>query len=352
MSRSRNKSSKLSIGTIQWIGGSLVIAVVSLLGIWFYFLYTLVQSHAFKVFPKHHNILSTAAKQTAAFTIDRGLCDFRNYPPHRLYRLERSNDRPFLEGDDIEYIYGEWPTLLRPDYSKHPTKLCVDQTEWLSRKLPQWPFADGTNPSILHMDRIQSKARGVYDQLKQHFPSISWVATVCMTNSQCTWKDESVDANLFDVPDLQQTEADTIRTLIVLLDDQFQKLAETTIFLNVDAAWGRKMRKPKSEPHMPALDDARLFLHDQQIYVSFREGPGFGYESQVLHPIHWEFNANQVSATLLASESSSFCCGRNMALLEGSNGSLGALTVRQGMHMIYVPIAHVIFVPVGRSSDH
>jgi hypothetical protein len=123
----------------------------------------------------------------------------------------------------------------------------------------------------------------------------------------------------------------------MFLDGSFHKLAETTVYLTLDAPWGRKIRSAQTDPYLAALDDARLFLHHQKIYVSFREGPGFGYENQVLHPIHWEFGQKKAAggrtapfftANLLASEASSFCCGRNMALMEGADGSLGALTVR------------------------
>eukprot|EP00797_Seminavis_robusta_P012805 Sro19_g013680.1 n/a (269) ;mRNA; r:158109-158915 len=67
-----------------------------------------------------------------------------------------------------------------------------------------------------------------------------------------------------------------------------------------------------------ALDDARLFIHLNKLWVSYREGPNFGYEKQVLNEIHMAMTAagGQLTATLKASESASFCCGRNMALME------------------------------------
>ena len=138
-----------------------------------------------------------------------------------------------------------------------------------------------------------------------------------MTNSQCTWKDDRNKNNpQWDLPNLQQSQPDTVRTVLQLLGgDLATVLAETTLLLKRDAPWGRKHKEPDNELHMPALDDARLFLHDQQIQVSYREGPGFGYETQVLNPIHFEFNKSKLSATLRASETTSFCCGRNMALM-------------------------------------
>jgi hypothetical protein len=101
-----------------------------------------------------------------------------------------------------------------------------------------------------------------------------------------------------------------------LLDANFVKLTEATIYLKRDAAWGKRLKNIVAEPHLPALDDARLFLYDSQIYVSYREGKGFGYGTQVLNPIHLTFDDGQFSATIVASQSSSICCGRNMALMQ------------------------------------
>jgi hypothetical protein len=77
-----------------------------------------------------------------------------------------------------------------------------------------------------------------------------------------------------------------------------------------------------------ALDDARLFIHQNQLYVSYREGPTFGYDVQVLNPIHIQFGQNNhhpngnypmMRAKVYASQTISFCCGRNMALLSHPN---------------------------------
>lgn len=221
---------------IQLIGSTLVVAVVSLLSVWFYFLYTLVQSHAFRVLPAHYNVggvmgdngvvLAGGVVGKKSRTVERtplsqpprtnnrarSICDFRNYPPHRYYQLDQpKRQRPaFLDGGaNVEYIYGEWPTLLRPN--NLPTKLCVNQSDWLTTATTTrttttttWPFADGTNPSILHMNRIEIKAADVYRDIQRHFPTTQWVATVCMTNSQCTWRDEKVDPTVYDLPNNRQ----------------------------------------------------------------------------------------------------------------------------------------------------
>jgi hypothetical protein len=225
-----NKNSKLTLRHMQLIGSTLVVAVVSLLSVWFYFLYTLVQSHAFRVFPSNHNVIGNAVASITSFERkprtnekERSICDLRNYPPHRYYKLDDRGSaaaaaaakRPFLESDNVEYIFGEWPTLLHP--KTLPTKVCVDQSDWLTRKLPHWPFADGTNPSILHMDRIKLKAPEAFQLIKENFSSTAWVATVCMTNSQCTWKDDGVNPTIFDLPDLKQMQPDVRRLLFFFM---------------------------------------------------------------------------------------------------------------------------------------
>jgi hypothetical protein len=139
------------------------------------------------------------------------------------------------------------------------------------------------------------------------------------------------------LPDLQQSQPDTVRTLLQLLDANFAKLTEATVWLKRDAGWGKKLKgaavpttttSTNLQFYLPGLDDARLFLHNSNIYVSYREGPGFGYESQVFNPIHFKYqldkdnndprinNNNNFAATIFASETASFCCGRNMALMQ------------------------------------
>jgi hypothetical protein len=272
----------------------------------------------------------------------------RNYPPHRYYHLNLpKNQQPSFLTTETEYIYGEWPIVLplrardasqRQRNEHGPFKVAVDQTSWLSRDdfdaavtnrddtiiIGSLPFADGTNPSIISVDRL--KKWDSLNSLLRHFPKARFLATACMTNSQCAWKDSPTEIQQYHIS--TQTQPDTIRTVLLLLDESFQTLTQTTISLERDAAWGRKLRQPGSSLYLPALDDARLFRHRQQLFVSYREGPGFGYETQVLNPIHLEFTSKQEwSAHIRASETSSFCCGRNMALMRGeSEEQLRALT--------------------------
>jgi hypothetical protein len=281
----------------------------------------------------------------------------RKYPPHRYYKLNLPRkDQPDVLTHDTDYIYGEWPTVLKARVKNRPQvphKLAVDPIEWLplnetisEKELLEFqkhphaaglvfgplPFADGTNPSILTVHRLQQRAPQQAELLKKYHPTAHYVATACMTNSQCAWKDSAEEIRDFHVS--TQEKPDTVRTLFLILDRNYHVLDQATIYLERDAGWGKKMKSAKFNEdaatgkitpvlYLPALDDARLFVHNQQVFVSYREGKGFGYETQVLNPIHFNFELSATGGSIelhpriRASETSSFCCGRNMALMQG-----------------------------------
>jgi hypothetical protein len=299
-------------------------------------------------------------------------CTFRKYPPHRYYKLQDKKEvQPeFLIGNSVwsvDYIYGQWPLLLKASHAGNSDsststqrKLCVDQSEWLpssssssitntdsstaagsKSKSNELPFADGTNPSILSVEHIHRHQKQFGTATAEtnsqshwlaHYPAAAFVATVCMTNSQCRWKDSESQMQEYNTS--RQDKAATIRTLILILDAEFAVLAQATIFLQRDAQWGRRVKAAFDETTgrpvevIEPLDDARLFLHAGQIWVSYREGLGFGWDAQVLNPIHFDVvetplttttttgSPSTLRATLKASETENFCCGRNMALME------------------------------------
>lgn len=269
----------------------------------------------------------------SSMTDDDSQCAFRHYSDRRYYGLSNPQQPDFLS--QAEYIYGERPIVL--DQIKQRHKLCVDQTEWLDRDdQNKLPFADGTNPSILHIDRLQETPH--YHALKQI--GVTFLATICMTNSQCQWRDtpEELVQNKLSTRDTPNT----LRTVLLFLNDNFQVLHESTILFERNANWGKRKLKPvivgnggKYGTQIRALDDARLFVYQNNIWISFRDGPAFGYDKQVLNPLHLESLSSISSSqsqpkqqlllqqqllrvTIRASETLTFCCGRNMALITPS----------------------------------
>ena len=271
-------------------------------------------------------------------------CQFRQYPPKRYYGLQKMDQPDFLT--TVDYIYGEYPIMLTPsshtdlmDYHGQG-KLCVDQSEWLVPKGKELPFADGTNPSILSLDRLTKS----YPELVAKLKGLggAFIATICMTNSQCQYQDTPEEIQQFRLS--SQEKPTVVHTLLLVLDPQFRTLLQTTVLLERNAPWGRKFKKAQPDTASKSgfstkafgLDDARLFIHLDKLWVSYREGKSFGYEQQVLNEVHMEFNPttallnkdaepddnnnsnqnNPWEAVIKASESTSFCCGRNMALME------------------------------------
>ena len=296
-------------------------------------------------------------------------CSFRKYPPRRFYGLHSPPSSPIAQ--DVSSIspasYAHWPDFLRESeyiYGQAPIvlnisslgsmapvmgsvddpiefqfrKLCVNQTEWYDPRKEQYrlPFSDGTNPSILSLNRLQgrSKENEDLDWLRYLPQDASFVATICMTNSQCSWKETPNELDQFNISTLQQP--NTVRTVFLVLNSKMEVVLESTILLEVDSDWGRRIKM--SGEHggkriIVALDDARLFVNPttslssqrrlghHELWVSYREGKGFGYDKQVLNRLHISIEKNSdkerstLSILMKASESATICCGRNMALL-------------------------------------
>lgn len=279
--------------------------------------------------------------------VRKDYCNFRKYPPRRYFGLSDDKDSlpDFLVGKEVEYIYGQLPQLIQPSSLKSSgrkqNKLCVDQSSWTQRPGDgRLPFADGTNPSIL---KVANNSR-VDDSIKQLLgPNAYYLTTICMTDSQCAWRDtpqEQVEYNLSTL-----SKPSTVRTVLLVLDEHFQTLYEETIMTDVDVSIRKRLRRVatvEGDGQYPqkilALDDARLFTYQGQVWVSYREGKIFGYDKQVLNRIHFDdvSNARSISTSssssafvpiLKTSDTETLCCGRNMALIDNVHtNQLQALT--------------------------
>lgn len=290
------------------------------------------------------------ALQAAKHEDTVGNCELRKYPKRRHYGF---NDRPLPGFLEAEYIYGELPRLLHPNEVQQErietAKLCVDQSEWYDPEkakdpktsIASLPFADGTNPSILKLfdnPRIDPSIRAVFGNvIGPNKERPYYLATICMTNSQCSWNDSSQDVADFRLS--KDEKPSTERTVLLLLNRNFETMKEATIYIKIDAQFGRVQAKNQMKNFK--LDDARLFTHKGQIWVSYREGKMFGYDKQVLNKLHFGFvgsetkgvrtekdNTNsKFTVTLLASDTETLCCGRNMALIDNVHtNQLQALT--------------------------
>jgi hypothetical protein len=77
--------------------------------------------------------------------------------------------------------------------------------------------------------------------------------------------------------------------MVLILDHDLQPLGEAVLELELDADWGKTRKKYKrQETHsngsvafnriIVEMDDARLFFHNDQLHVLYRNGPSYGYE--------------------------------------------------------------------------
>jgi len=168
-----------------------------------------------------------------------------------------------------------------------------------------------------------------------------------MTNSQCSWGEDSLEEQI-EYNLSMQKEPSTVRTVLLIVNKNFETISEATIKTKIDVLFGGRRNarpvKPNNQLRIFALDDGRLFTHNGQIWISYREGKLFGYEKQVLNKLHFNFTTssstttstktksvptseNALTVTLLASETETLCCGRNMALIDNvKTDQLQALT--------------------------
>jgi hypothetical protein len=251
----------------------------------------------------------------------KGQCEFREYPPRRYFGLSQTPRLDFLQ--NASFIYGEYPIILE---SRYGGKICVNQTAWYHPSDERLPFADGTNPSILRIDRLP--ASSLTESLQTSHEGV-YLATIGMTKSQCAWKDTPEEREQYHISEI--TKPSTLRTILLVLNGKFETMLETTILLERDAEWGKKVKPKKkrdgSFKRQPKpFSDARLFLNHDSVWMSYREGRGFGFEHQVINKIHIELVDDVFSAFIKASETASFCCGRNMALMQSPVPSLQSLT--------------------------
>ncbi|CAB9515275.1 expressed unknown protein [Seminavis robusta] len=276
--------------------------------------------------PSFDFILANMGKNPALQQQDQKslTCEFRAYAPTQYYNMNTTNPPSFLK--DTNYVFGKWPVMLLHSAEYEHAKMCIDKTEWSSKDQPTYiQYSDGTNPSVLSIARLKQEAPLVAANILYHHPSTSFLAAVANKRfPQCVYNG---------TPQLEGF--DNLRTLLLLLDDQMQTLAQATIRVLVDHTWGLKEwvlhevsteSDPPLEQIITILDDPRLFVYQGQVHTSFISHD-WGWTDQYFSPVHIDFDHprhfhqnddsphSKFWATLRASETVTLGKGRNQAIL-------------------------------------
>lgn len=251
---------------------------------------------------------------------------------------------PFLT--NAEYIGGKLPFILNPRPSEDelpsvhsssmPNKLCLDTSDWedVENAYDFYPFSDGQNPSIVslssnvydiasdngsnevHKDRLYPE---FIEPLKELYSSDSsstssgissyefddlYIGLLLFGDSQCRWNLTKEELETKHFSPLQK--APSKRSMVIILNENNKNdnggngsggmniIDSTVLQLESDADWGdiKKRKKIRKElmsdgsgnykKSIVELDDARLFFHQGQLHVLYRNGPYYGYESKLL----------------------------------------------------------------------
>ena len=295
-------------------------------------------------------------------------CHFRTYMSHRFYGLNRpSSEQPsfLMNNQEAIYINGKWPTILPSDYTDPYHKICIDQTEWDNDHPDNWPFGDGQNPSIAS---LASSPYGQSSSSSEETPSrldysknakplkefISaqkshidvndlFLGVTVFGNAKCAWNMTVPDKIEYKYSTRDINSKPVEQTMILILNENFETIHQSILVLEQDADWGTARKKIQKKTFgdgmfirsTQQMDDARIFFHDGNPYVLYRNGPKFGYDKQIQNPLHFDIqtilNKKRLVAYVKASETFTICCGRNIALIseefdEPENNNLKALT--------------------------
>ena len=256
-----------------------------------------------------------------------------------------------------------------------PVKPCFDTTSWetlldQSTKTNRLPFTDGHNPSIVSLASNPYEQAANNNNINNHqhvrldpkhispltsaFPSYPlnnlFLAVTIFGNGQCKFglsEQEVIDYNFSaynDPPDGKRTIIAVMTPPTSLEENDteqqqhgpFQILGQTTLLLERDVKYGTKNQRGKfieaqSNPQgggytriHQEFDDPRFFFHEGRLWVLYRNGPLFGYQDQILNPVHFERvvtneegggGGGEFVAYVKASETVRVCCGRNIALI-------------------------------------
>jgi hypothetical protein len=289
-------------------------------------------------------------------------CSFRNYhqAKERFYGLILENyPSAFLRS--AIYIYGKPPILLpvNPDHHGNSAYLSQPEGKVCRRPSPEHlrmefesdtaghqaknldrPFMDGTNPSLISLERIRSLITSQswfpWERILEDFPTAAYVVSSNFKkNHQCEYlgvREKQTDFwSTGPLPGRQHDkEAD-----ILIVDSHMRTLLQTTL-CNVtglktpQTGIGQNSSRGVSQ----SADDGRLLVHDGAIWIAYKrysgalDGHGDG-SLQYMAQLRFQYDP-QDSLPFRANtmEERAVCCGRNFAALPSgeTDGKLSFLT--------------------------
>ena len=234
----------------------------------------------------------------SSFYVGPHSCTFRDYDynPDRLYGItDKDYPPPFLRVSF--YIFGKPPILL--PLSEKPTKVCGFGEELVM---------DGTNPSMLSMARLREKVSLNTATPWSGLPESAFlVSTTFKLNHQCKYFGEEKTKTRFEaLPGRKMREAD-----ILIVDSMIRPLWQSHI-------WDFSTLGSTHPTHYTA-DDVRLFLHDGDIWFSYKryrgDGEGLEGNTQRINRLFFGSHDSKLVAMADPTKEIELCCGRNFGAL-------------------------------------
>lgn len=266
----------------------------------------------------------------------QGGCTFRHYPSHRFYGLQHSHTMSFL--NNTEYIRGQFPILL-PSSAKF--KFCVNQSEWVREGMNS--YADGTNPTLLSLNRLKSHLKPDHPllELMQRTGS-DFLASICFKACMACHYNGS----------RRLGRPDTSRAVLLLLNNRMETLGQATVLLERDADLKGIRKKMdgntgRFKRSIEWLDDIRLFAHDGQVWIGFKNFDHGMSNLQFFSPLHFETAGISWEVSIRSSELRYACCGRNMGVLEQPIHNRNKTSSNSGRNFEYLFLVDPVMV----SSD-
>jgi hypothetical protein len=293
-------------------------------------------------------------------------CSFRDYgsAEKRKYGLTSEKYPPSFLRVAI-YIYGKPPILLPIKQTEHhgdkqfylsksEGKVCrryseedlwfekeTDTGEHVRERLHR-PLMDGTNPSLIALERIRDSIPSQdwfpWKQILEDFPTAAYVVSSNIKKyHQCEYHSRSSKKDAHRAPGALPGRQRRNEIDLLIVDAHMRTLLQTTLW-NETATVERTTDENTTQPasHYPA-DDGRLLVHDGAIWMTSKRYGGDGGKGylQYLAQLRFQYDPrHSIPFRAYGVQERGMCCGRNYAALTsrdadvmGNEGKLPFLTL-------------------------